>query len=94
MSKEERMTNVQDSPTFNELGELIVFSKSYAAESDSPAERAGRGLSTWNGVASSQGIFFTCHARWQGSSRTMPFAHADECGHSGFIIRHSLDIRH
>jgi hypothetical protein len=64
-----------DSPAFEKHLELAASWKWSAVESDSPAGRADRGLSDLGASESSREIFFTCHARWQGSSQTMSCAH-------------------
>src|SRR5438105_15262898 len=56
-----------DSPAFEEHSKLNTQLRLPAAESHSPAGRAGRGLGGIYCVVSNQRIFFTCHARWQGS---------------------------
>src|SRR5665213_3906769 len=61
---------------------LLRISTYQAVESDSPAGRAGRGLGTTDRTASSHGIFFTCHARWQGSllfGVVFPESVGDQC---------------
>ena len=63
-----------DSTGFAKYSDLVILWNSSASESDSPAGRAGRGLSNLNGVDSSHGTFLTCHARSQGPLRTVPCA--------------------
>ena len=53
-----------------------------AVESDSPAGRAGRGLSSTGGGESNHGIFFTCHTKWQGSHEGKRAAPANQDGAS------------
>src|SRR5665213_1888521 len=74
-----------DSTASDKNDDWAALGHSSASESDSAAGRAGRGLVACGGGESSQRIFFTCHARWQGSSRTMP------CALSSVALRVSVE---
>src|SRR5665213_3428910 len=73
-----------DSAAFEKHDDFAAQCKSSATESDSPAGRAGRGLVNCGGCESSQRIFFTCHARWQGSSQIASYARSSR--RNGYLI--------